>query len=416
MRTARHGRAAVGFILMTVLLDTIGFGIIAPIMPALLQEISGQGISSAALFGGWLTFVYALMQFFAAPILGNLSDRFGRRPVLLFSLATLAADYVLMSFAPNLAWLFVGRVIAGIAGATHATANAYIADVTAPERRAQAFGWIGAAWGVGFILGPALGGFLGEFGTRVPFAVAAVLTFINFVYGVFVVPESLAPEKRRPFAFRTAHSVATLRRMRGFPIVFGMLAVFGFYMVAHDVYPTTWSYYMAEKFQWGGREIGWSLTAVGISSMIVQGALVGPIVARLGERRAALLGLGVMTIGCTGFALANVGWMIYVLIFASALGGVTGPALRTIMSTRVPENQQGELAGAISALQSFSAMLAPLLMTGVFSYFTSPGAPLYFPGASFLTASLLAAFSCVLFVLVMRQRSAAAAHPGAAPS
>ncbi len=403
MNQARHGHAATGFILVTVLLDTIGFGIIAPVMPALITELTGEGVGQAALWGGRLTFVYALMQFAFAPILGNLSDRFGRRPVLLLSLLMLAADYALMAWAPNLAWLFLGRTLAGMAGATHATANAYISDVTAPEKRAGAFGLLGAAWGAGFILGPALGGLLGSYGARVPFWVAAALALVNVLYGLFVLPESLPPEKRRRFEFQRAHPVGALKQLGNVPVVIGLLAVMTIYMVAHDVNPSIWAYYMVEKFSWSELQIGLSLTFVGVTSMIVQGGLVGRVVARIGERRAALLGIGAMCVCFVAFAFASAGWMIYPAIMVGALGGLTGPSLRALMSARVSESRQGELAGAIASLQSLSAIISPLLMTGLFGYFSSATAPVYFPGAAYITAAAMVVVAAMVFTRVLRQ-------------
>lgn len=397
-------KRALVFVLVAVLIDTIGFGIVAPVTPELIMELTGEGLSEAARYGGGLLFVYALMQFFFAPILGNLSDRFGRRPVLLLSLLALGFDYLLMALAPSLAWLFVGRTLAGAAGATFATANAYIADVTSEEERAQSFGLMGAAWGLGFILGPVIGGVLGELGPRVPFFAAAALSVANVAYGFFVLPETLPPEKRRPFSLRRATPLGALGQMTRYP---GVLTLFGalvLYQLAHDALPSTWTYYTMLKFDWTERDVGFSMGVTGFAIALVQGLVIRAAIPRLGERGAVFVGMFLMATGYAGFAWAAQGWVMLAFIAPFALGGLAMPALRSILTARVPANAQGELQGAISSLMSLTAIVAPLFMTQLFGYFTSPGAPVYFPGASFLAASLCTFASAAVVVRALFQR------------
>jgi DHA1 family tetracycline resistance protein-like MFS transporter len=394
-------RRALTFIFITVLIDMIGFGIIIPVMPELIMELTGEGLSRAARYGGWLLFLYALMQFFFAPIIGNLSDRFGRRPVLIFSLVAFGFDYLLMGLAPTIAWLFAGRFVAGIAGATHSTANAYIADVSPPERRAQNFGLMGAAFGLGFILGPVLGGLLGEYGPRVPFFAASGLALCNAVYGFLILPETLPAEERRRFDLRRANPVGALAQMRRYPVIVGLFGAFVLYMIAHDANPATWTYYTMLKFDWTEREVGYSMGFVGLGVALVQGFLIRAAIPRMGELRAVYLGFALMSLSFVGFAFASAGWMMYAFIVPFSLGGLATPALRGIMSNRVPANAQGELQGALASVMSLTAIVAPLFMTQLFGYFTSDAAPLYFPGAPFLTAGVLLLGSIAVFAGVM---------------
>jgi len=401
MSEPSSNRRALTFIFITVLIDMIGFGIIIPVMPELIMELTGEGLSRAALYGGWLLFLYALMQFFFAPIIGNLSDRFGRRPVLLCSLVAFGFDYLLMGFAPTIVWLFVGRFVAGIAGATHSTANAYIADVSPPEERAQNFGLMGAAFGLGFILGPVLGGLLGEYGPRVPFFAASVLALCNAVYGFLILPETLPAEERRPFDLRRANPVGALAQMRRYPVIVGLFGAFVLYMVSHNANPTTWTYYTMLKFGWTEREVGYSMGFVGLGVALVQGFLIRAAIPRMGELRAVYLGYALMSLAFMGFAFASAGWMMYAFIVPFSLGGLATPALRGIMSNTVPANAQGELQGALSSVMSLTAIVAPVFMTQLFGYFTSDAAPLYFPGAPFLAAGVLLLGSIAVFAGVM---------------
>lgn len=394
-------RRAVVFILLTILLDTIGFGIIAPVMPELIMELTGEGLSQAARYGGWLLFVYAVMQLFFAPVLGNLSDRFGRRPVLLISLAAFGFDYILMGFAPTLTWLFVGRALAGIFGATHSTANAFVADITAPEDRAKSFGLIGATWGIGFMIGPVLGGLLGEYGARVPFFVAAALSLLNVVYGFVVLPETLSAENRRPFVWTRANPLGALNQMRRYPIVIGLFVAMVFYQIAHDANPSTWTFYTQLKFDWTPWDVGLSMSAVGLAMAVVQAGFIGYALERFGERVAVVGGYLLMAAAYFGFAYATEGWMMYALMLPFALGSIVTPAVRGILANQVPANAQGELQGAISSLMSLTAIVAPLFMTQLFGYFASDAARIYFPGAPFFAAGVLVLIAIAVFERVM---------------
>lgn len=393
---------AITFILITILIDTLGFGMIAPVMPELISELTGEGFSEAALYGGQLMFLFAAVQFIAAPILGNLGDRFGRRPVLLISLAALGLDYVVIAMAPSLTWLFVGRFISAAASATFATANAWVADVSRSADRARHFGFLSAAWGLGFMIGPVIGGLLGELGPRVPFWAAAALALINVTYGFFVLPESLPPESRRPFDVRRANPIGALIQMRRHPTLLGLLVVMIPYQIAHDANPAVWGYYAMHKFDWSVSDVGWSLFVVGATIMFVNAVLVGPTIERLGEKGAVFLGFGAMSVGFAIFAFATESWMMFLGIFPFALVGVASPALRGMMANRVPTDAQGELQGATSSLMSLVMIGSPLLMTHLFHRYSREGAAIDFPGAPFLAASLLALLAVVLFALASR--------------
>jgi DHA1 family tetracycline resistance protein-like MFS transporter len=404
----RAGGHALVFILITVFVDTIGFGIIIPVVPALILELTGEELSGAARYGGSLMFVFAFMQFIFAPVMGGLSDRFGRRPVLLLSLLALAGNYLLMGLAPTISWLFAGRLLAGIFAATHSTANAFVADVSPAEDRARNFGRIGAVWSVGFAVGPMIGGLLGDIGPRVPFFAAAALAVANVLYGAFVLPETLPAEKRRPFSFGRANPFGALLHLSGKTGFVGMFAALMLYAIAHDANPATWTYYTMEKFGWSARDVGLSLGGFGVAMGVVQAGMVGPIVERFGERRAARSGFALMAVAFLGFAWASQSWMMYACIFPFALGTVGMPALRSMMAARVSESEQGELAGAISSIMAVMAIPAPIMMTQLFSFFTSATTPVYFPGASFLAASLLMLASAVSVSAAAKRLTAAA--------
>ena len=386
---------ALGFIFVTLLIDVIGLGIIIPVMPRLITELTGDTLGDAARDGGWLMFVYAFFQFIFAPVIGGLSDQFGRRPVLLASLLGFTVDYLFLTFAPTLFWLYVGRIIAGVLGASFTTAAAYIADVSTPEKRSQNFGLIGAAFGAGFIIGPVIGGLLGQYGSRTPFMVAAGLSFLNFLYGYFVLPESLAPENRRKFNIRRANPVGALMHLKRYPVIVGLVfSLILLYLAAHAV-QGSWSYFVMEKFGWQEREIGISLGAFGILSMIVQGGLIRVIIPRLGNERSVYIGLILHCIGFTLFAFAAQSWQLYLYMVPYILGGIAGPAIQGVISTQVKINEQGELQGALTSLASATSIVGPPLMTNVFSYFTSGSSQIYFPGAPMLLAavfSLIGAF------------------------
>lgn len=325
-------KAAMGFIFITLLIDVTGFGVIIPVMPKLIEQLLGvDDISKASQYGGWLTFAYAFMQFLFAPVLGNLSDKYGRRPVLLFSLFGFGIDYLLLSFAPTIAWLFLGRLIAGVTGASFTTASAYIADISTPENRAQNFGMIGAAFGLGFIIGPLLGGLLGELGPRVPFMVAAGLALMNWLYGYFVLPESLDKEHRRPFEWKRANPLGSLLQLRKYPAVGGLVGSFVLvYLAAHAV-QSNWSFFNIERFKWTPKMIGISLGAIGVLVGAVQGGLVRVVNPRLGNERSVYIGLGLYALGLLLFAFASESWMMFVFLIPYCLGGIAGPALQSII-------------------------------------------------------------------------------------
>ena len=397
MPPRKPGKSALLFVLVTVLLDSMGFGVIIPVMPELIMELTGEGLSRAAVYSGWLGFVYAALQFLFAPILGNLSDRFGRRPVLLYAVASLGLDYIVMGLAPTITWLFIGRAVSGIAGASFTPAHAYIADVSPPEKRAQSFGMMGAAFGAGFILGPALGGMLGELGPRAPFFAAAALSLLNFTYGYFVLPETLDPAKRRAFDLRRANPVGTLLQIRKHPVVLGLLAVVFLWQVAHQAMPSTWSFYTMYKFSWTEAIVGGSLAFVGTIMVLGQSTLPRVVIPRLGERRTAMIAMTVGGVGYAGYAFASQGWMMFAWLVTWLLGALTMPSIQAVMSHRVAADAQGELQGAVGSLHSLSAIIAPPLMTQMFRYFTAEEAPIHFPGAPFLLASALAIAGMVLF-------------------
>ncbi|MFO0336703.1 MAG: TCR/Tet family MFS transporter [Pseudomonadota bacterium] len=413
MTDARGPRApAVAFILVTVLLDVLAFGIIAPVLPQLIVEFEGGDAASAAEHYGLFAIAWAAMQFVFSPVLGMLSDRYGRRPVLLISLTGLGLDYILMALAPTLLWLFIGRVISGITAATYSTATAYIADVTPPEKRAQQFGLIGAAFGLGFIAGPALGGVLGEVDPRLPFWVAAALTLANALYGWFVLPESLPPEWRaHAFQWSKANPVGALKLVQSRAGLGGLVAVNFLYIVAHYVLTAVMVLYAAYRYEWGPREVGLALAFIGLCTAIVQGGLVGPVVRRLGERRAVLLGLGAAVVDYTGYADAPSGAWLYAVVPIGALSGFYGPALASLMTQRVDPHEQGQLQGVNGSLLGISGLFAPGLFTFVFAAaIRHPHeSPLYLPGAPFFLAALIALAALVLAWRVAHRTAAPAA-------
>ena len=405
---------ALGFIFITLLIDVIGLGIIIPVVPKLIEELTGEGLSRASEYSGWLTFAYASAQFCCAPVVGGLSDKLGRRPVLLAALLGLGLDYVFLSFAPTLAWVFVGRVIAGITGASFTTATAYIADISTPEKRAQNFGLVGAAFGMGFIIGPAVGGLLAGFGSRVPFMAAAGLSLCNFLYGYFVLPESLPSDKRRPFEWRRANPVASLLRLRQYPAVLGLVAALVLIYLAGSATQSVWTFYTMLKFGWTERLVGISLAVVGLFSGLVQGGLVRVAIPRLGAARAIVIGLVCYTVGFVLFAFASKGWLMLAFLAPYCLGGLAGPALQGTISGQVPANEQGELQGSLTSLISATGVVGPLLMTHLFAFFTRPTAPVQFPGAPFLLGAVLTLISVGLAVRSLRRHPPVAAGPASA--
>lgn len=391
-------QAALGFVFVTLLIDCIGLGIIIPIMPGLIQELQGGDLSQASVYGGLLTFAYATFQFLFAPVVGGLSDRYGRRPVLLASLLGLGVDYIFLAFAPGIAWLFVGRIIAGIFGASFTTVMAYIADVSTPEKRAQNFGLVGVAFGLGFIIGPVIGGLFSEFGIRVPFMVAAGLSLLNCLYGYFILPESLSKRNRRKFEWKRANPIGTLLHLKRYPALFSLVfAILLVYIAAHAA-QSTWSYYTMEKFNWDEKMVGYSLGLVGLLIAIVQGGLIRIVIPKTGQKNAVYIGLIMYITGFVLFAFASKSWMMFAFCVPYCLGGIAGPALQGILSTKVPANEQGELQGIMASMMSVSSILGPLLMTNLFSTFTRSNAPVYFPGAPFMAGAILTVISLVLCV------------------
>lgn len=399
-------KKAVAFIFVTMLIDSIGLGIILPVLPQLIEDLTGGGISEAARYGGWLLFLYAGAQFLCAPVIGNLSDRFGRRPVLLLSLLALGVDYILMGLAPTILWLFIGRLVSGICGASYSTANAYIADVTPPERRAQNFGLMGAAFGFGFIIGPVIGGFLGELGPRAPFFAAAGLALANALYGFLVIPETLPPERRRAFSWARANTLGAFAHLRRTPAALMLALTLLFHQCAHFVLPSVWSFYVMEKFGWSVRDVGYSLGFAGLSMALVQGLLIRSAIPRIGVERAAYVGLVFAAIGYFGYAFAPNGLALYLFMVPAALAGLAFPSINGLISTLVPANAQGELQGALGSISGLTAIVAPVFMTQLFGYFTGPSAPVHFSGAAFFAAGVLELGSVLMLARVIRRSSA----------
>lgn len=389
-------KAALGFIFFTLVIDVTGLGLIIPVLPKLIEQLIDGDVSQAAKWGGYLTAAYAIMQFLFAPILGGLSDKYGRRPVLLFSLFGFGLDYLFLSFAPTIGWLFVGRAVAGITGASFTTATAYIADISTDENRSQNFGMVGAAFGIGFIIGPVIGGLLGSFGPRIPFMVAAGLSLLNCIYGYFVLPESLSRENRRAFDIKRANPLGSLLQLKKYPALGGLIiAFFLIYIASHSV-QSNWGFFGIERLGWDEKMIGISLGVVGALIAIVQGGLIRYINPKIGNEKSIYYGLLLYAIGLLLFAFASQTWMMFAILVPYCLGGICGPALQSVISGNVPPNEQGELQGALTSLISITSIFGPMLMTGLFSYFTGPTAPFHFSGISFALASLLMLISAII--------------------
>ena len=401
-------RGAVAFIFVTILLDMLALGLIMPILPKLIESFVANDTAQAARIFGLFGTAWALMQFVFSPVLGSLSDRFGRRPVILLSNFGLAADYVLMAMAPSLAWLFIGRLISGITSASISTAFAYIADLTPPERRAAIFGRMGAAFGAGFVLGPATGGLLGDIDPRLPFWAAAGLSFVNAVYGLLVLPESLGHERRSPFRWRTANPLGALQLLRSDRMLAGLSMVNFITQLAHVVLPSTFVLYATYRYGWDTRTVGLTLAIVGVCAMVVQGGAVGWIVRSLGERGALLLGLCSGTLGFLIFGLAPTGMLSWLGIPAMALWGVSGAAIQALMTRLVPADRQGRLQGATLSVQSMAQLAGPFLFTLTFAYFIGVTAPVHLPGAPFLLASMLLVVALAIALRTIRAATAAA--------
>jgi DHA1 family tetracycline resistance protein-like MFS transporter len=395
-----NSKSSIAFVLLTILIDTIGFGIIIPVLPKLVMELGQVDLPGAARIGGLLMVVFAALQFLFGPVIGNLSDAYGRRPVLLVSLFAFAVNYGLMGFSPSLTWLVAGRALTGIAGAVYGPANAYVADVSPPEKRAQGFGMVGAAFGLGFILGPALGGFLGEYGARVPFFAAAALAFANLLYGVFVLPESLPKERRRPFSLARANPLGALRTFRTDSTLFTLACAALVWQVAFHVFPSTWSYYMLAKFQMSPAQIGTTLSLSGVSMALVQGFLTGRIVGKIGEARTAPLGVLVGIFGFLFYAFAPERWMLYPMLAVGGFQGLAMPSINAMMSRRLGVDRQGELSGGIASIMGLASVVGPVLLTQTMAHYASPSAGTHFPGAAFL---LSAGLGVVCFLLLFRR-------------
>ncbi len=390
---------ALAFIFVTVLIDSIGFGIVTPVFPGLIMSLTGEGLASAAKISGWLGLGYALMQFVLAPVIGALSDRFGRRPVLLASLAAFGLDYVAMAFAPTIEWLFVARLVAGITGASFGTAYAYIADVSPPERRGANFGIAGMGFGLGFIIGPATGGLLAHYGIRVPFMAAAGLALLNVAYGIFVLPESLAKENRRAYDWRRANPIGSLTRLRRYkPVVLTLAGAAFLWVIGFQALPTTWNFFAIARFGWTADQVGYSLAAVGVISVVVQGFVSRWLLPRIGERRAVLYGALSAIAAYLTYAFAVSGWQVYAGIAVGGLSGLVYQSLQALMSRQVDQTEQGELQGSISTIFSIASVIGPVTMTQVFAYFARPDAPVHLPGAPFVLAAILSAAMLVVFL------------------
>jgi MFS transporter, DHA1 family, tetracycline resistance protein len=380
--------AAAGFIFLTIFLDVLGIGIIIPILPGIVTEFVGGDESAAARWYGPLAAVYATMQFLFAPAIGALSDRLGRRPVLLVSMAGFGLSYLLLWWAPTLGWLFLARVVSGITGATITTANAYLADVSTPQNRAQNFGLVGAAFGLGFVFGPALGGVLGSVDPRMPFLASAVLVGVNLLYGYFVLPESLPPEKRRAFALKDANPLGSLGRLRQWPLVAGLTTAFVFSTLAQRGLETVWVLYTSWRYGWEELQNGLTLALVGITVAIVQGGLIRKVVPKLGETRVIVGGLVIVALGFVGYGAAPTGMVLLMIIPLASFGSMATPTMQGLLAGAVPEDEQGAVQGALTSLLSLTAIVAPLISTGLFAYFTGPNAPFVVPGAPFFLGAV----------------------------
>lgn len=411
--------AAIAFILLTIFIDILGIGIVIPVLPKLVQELltgsaesTAQGANTASLYYGIIAAVYALMQFVFAPIVGALSDRYGRRPIILGSLFGLGIDFLIQGFANNIAWLFVGRMLAGIMGASFSTANAYIADVSNDDNRARNFGFVGMMFGLGFTIGPALGGVLGSYDIRLPFFVAAGLAFVNWLYGFFILPESLPPEKRSPFTIANANPFNSIKHLRTYPFVAGIAIVFVCKALAQRGLENVWVLSTAHRFLWDEMTNGKALCLVGIMAIIVQGGMVRPVIKRIGERKAILIATVISAVAFLAYGLATQGWMMYWIIVFGSLGGIAGPAIQSLITARVDETEQGKIQGALTSLTSVTNVIAPLFFTSfLFKFFTSDAAPIKIPGAPFLVGSLLLVIALFIAISVFKRFTAEPKQP-----
>lgn len=403
LRTPAADRRAGWFVLVTVVLDAMGLGLLIPVIPVLIQELTGQGLAEAAVYGGWLTAVFAGVQFFAAPVLGSLSDHLGRRPVLLVSLCAFGLSYIVMSVAPTLAWLFVAQALTGLFGATPSTAGAYIADVTPSQERARRFGAQAAAFGTGLVIGPVLGGLLVDFHSRLPFVAAAGLSLVAVAWGWFVLPESLPPERRRAFSWRRANPVGAFQEVRRYAGAALLLGAVLLQRVASGTMPAIWPYFTMEVYQWSPRTVGWSLAAFGLSTVFAQGVLIRWFDRRLGSAGTARLGLICLMAGYLGIAFATGPWVLALCIPLSTMGFMAGPALASILSGMVEPNAQGSLQGVLASVNGVAAIVTPMAIPPVFKVFSKPDAFVYFPGTPYLLGTVLAAAGILLIVAAVRR-------------
>ncbi len=402
---------ATRFIFITLVLAVIGFGLLIPVLPKLIVEFSGGDVAAGSGTYGWIISVFALMQFVFSPILGSLSDRFGRRRIILIATAGSAIDYAIMAWAPTLAWFFVARIIAGSTAGVLSTANAYIADVTPPEKRAQAFGLLGAAFGIGFIIGPVLGGFLGNYSLRLPFWVAAGCSAANWLYGYFVLPESLQPENRREFSWKRANPVGALAALRHFPAVLGLVESFFLLTLAQVMLQSTWALYTGYRYQWSPLQIGLSLMFVGVASGLVQATLVKRIVPKIGDTRAVIVGLCISLVSQIGYGFAPHGWVIYAIVCVGCFAGIAQPALQSYITKHVPPNEQGSVQGVFSGVASLAGIPGPFIASHSFGWAIAPARAVHLPGVAFFEGSALTLLALILAVRSFGKDHGSAQHP-----
>lgn len=389
-------KPAIGFIFITVVLSVVGFGLLIPVLPRVIKQFEGGDFTEGSYAFGWTVSIYALMQFICSPILGSLSDRFGRRRIILIATAGSAADYAIMACAPSLAWFFLARVIAGSTAGVLATANAYIADVTPPEKRAQSFGLIGAAFGIGFAIGPALGGFLGNRSLQLPFWFAAGCAALNWLFGYFVLPESLKPENRRPFSWKRANPIGGLVAVKRFPSVLGLVECYFILSLGQVLLQSTWALYTEKRYNWDPQEVGLSLTFAGLATGLIQATLIKKIVPALGETRAVILGMGISVCAYIGYGLAPYGWMIYAIVCVAAFAGIAQPALQAYVTKHVPADQQGTVQGVFASLASLAGVIAPLIASHSFGWAIAPERSFHLPGIAFFEGALLSSIAILL--------------------
>lgn len=394
--------SSLAFIFVTILIDVLGLGLMFPILPKFIAHLTGQNLSDASRHYGWLIALFGAMQFLFSPLLGMLSDRYGRRPVLLLSLLFGALDYVLMALSPNIIWLYIGRTLSGITGANFTAASAYIADVSPPEKRAQNFGLVSAAFGAGFVIGPAVGGVLGQYGTRLPFWVAAGLCLLNFLYGWLILPESLKAENRRPFAWKEANPLGALRVLGKYPVVWGMAGALVFSNLANRCIESTWVLFTQVRFAWNEQQVGFSLAAFGAMTLVYQIGIARILLPRWGERRTLLIGLGVGALEYFAYGFSTQGWMVYVIMLIGGVGMLGSQAAQGLLSRQVGEDEQGTLQGALTSLTSLTGIFGPIIATELFARATRAEMSTPVPGAPFFLAGTLNAIALVIALRALR--------------